>query len=432
MIAFVSIGGTDFQSADLTDADFMRANLKCVNFRDTILTRVNWHQVKKLYQIRTNSISLLDSEIRSLVVSHKGAGISLVGRSLRGINLAGADLSNADLSETDVSEATFENGWLEGANLSRVKALGTNFKGTRLTGACLENWKIDKTTSLDHVICDYVYLQANLQERRPASSNFAQGDFTTLFEKVLETIDLVFQEGIDWKAFLSTFQELQVQYGEQNLSIQSIEQKKYGAFIIRVNIPINLDKARIEHEIKELYRQKLQVLEAKYREKLRAKKKEIEIHRRNSANLLEVVKLAASRPITVEAIAMVENQSNSENYNTDLRRANVGNFANKVQDNARQQANQYNTLEQKQTLNEAAIEIKKLLEQLEELYPSRTKTEQALMATKAVEEIEKNPVLKQRVIGALRAGGVEALKELVDHPAVGIVLAAVEGWQNPE
>ncbi len=54
------------------------------------------------------------------------------------------------------------------------------------------------------------------------------------------------------------------------------------------------------------------------------------------------------------------------------------------------------------------------------------------MATKAVEEIEKNPVLKQRVIGALRAGGVEALKELVDHPAVGIVLAAVEGWQNPE
>jgi len=115
-----------------------------------------------------------------------------------------------------------------------------------------------------------------------------------------------------------------------------------------------------------------------------------------------------------------------------LRRANVGNFANKVQDNARQQANQYNTLEQKQTLNEAAIEIKKLLEQLEELYPSRTKTEQALMATKAVEEIEKNPVLKQRVTGALRAGGVEALKELVDHPAVGIVLAAVEGWQNPE
>lgn len=54
------------------------------------------------------------------------------------------------------------------------------------------------------------------------------------------------------------------------------------------------------------------------------------------------------------------------------------------------------------------------------------------IATKAVEEIEKNPALKQRVIGALKAGGTEALKELVDHPAVNILLAVLEGWQKPE
>jgi hypothetical protein len=36
------------------------------------------------------------------------------------------------------------------------------------------------------------------------------------------------------------------------------------------------------------------------------------------------------------------------------------------------------------------------------------------------------------VISALKAGGVEALKELVDHPAVAIVLAAIEGWQKTE
>jgi hypothetical protein len=88
--------------------------------------------------------------------------------------------------------------------------------------------------------------------------------------------------------------------------------------------------------------------------------------------------------------------------------------------------------ERRQTLTEAAQEIQQLLNQLSETYPSTTSTEKMAIATKAVEAIEQNPALKQRVIGALKAGGTEALKELVDHPAVNILLATVEGWQNPD
>ena len=51
---------------------------------------------------------------------------------------------------------------------------------------------------------------------------------------------------------------------------------------------------------------------------------------------------------------------------------------------------------------------------------------------KVAEAIEQDPALRSRVIGALKAGGVEALKELVDHPLVTILLAALEGWQKPE
>ena len=88
--------------------------------------------------------------------------------------------------------------------------------------------------------------------------------------------------------------------------------------------------------------------------------------------------------------------------------------------------------DQRQNLAEAAKEIQQLLNQLSETYPTTTSAGQMAIATKAVEEIEQNPALKQRVIGALKAGGTEALKEMVDHPAVNILLAVLEGWQKPE
>ncbi|NER27574.1 MAG: hypothetical protein F6J89_08045 [Symploca sp. SIO1C4] len=52
--------------------------------------------------------------------------------------------------------------------------------------------------------------------------------------------------------------------------------------------------------------------------------------------------------------------------------------------------------------------------------------------TKAVEQIEKNPRLKARVINALKAGGIEAFKEAMEHPLVSILMAILEGWQEAE
>ena len=54
------------------------------------------------------------------------------------------------------------------------------------------------------------------------------------------------------------------------------------------------------------------------------------------------------------------------------------------------------------------------------------------VVAKAVDEIESNPTLKARVIGALKAGGTEAFKELIDHPLVNILLASIDGWQDAE
>lgn len=90
------------------------------------------------------------------------------------------------------------------------------------------------------------------------------------------------------------------------------------------------------------------------------------------------------------------------------------------------------TPEQKQNLAEAAVEIQELLKQLDQTYPTNTPLEKQIVVTEALKQIESNPTLKARVIGALKAGGTEAMKELLDHPVVNILLATLEGWQEVE
>lgn len=79
------------------------------------------------------------------------------------------------------------------------------------------------------------------------------------------------------------------------------------------------------------------------------------------------------------------------------------------------------TTEQRQTLDEAAKEIQDLLDQLSETYPTKTAVEKSAVATKAMEEIEKKPDVKKKVLKALKAGGVAALMELTDNPVVNIL-----------
>jgi hypothetical protein len=85
---------------------------------------------------------------------------------------------------------------------------------------------------------------------------------------------------------------------------------------------------------------------------------------------------------------------------------------------------------QKQNLVEAAAEIRQLLNQLEQSYPTRTLIEKATVADVAIQRIDANPTLKGRVIGALKSAGAEAFKEAVDHPLVNILMAGIEGWQQ--
>ena len=77
-----------------------------------------------------------------------------------------------------------------------------------------------------------------------------------------------------------------------------------------------------------------------------------------------------------------------------------------------------------QNLAQAAAEIKALLNQISATDTSNNPT---LVAIKAIEAIENNPTLKERIINAGKEAGFAALDAAVDHPAVKIVTAAIKG-----
>ena len=85
----------------------------------------------------------------------------------------------------------------------------------------------------------------------------------------------------------------------------------------------------------------------------------------------------------------------------------------------------------KQSLAEAAAEIQKLLEQLAQTHPTETIKQQNIVADEVIERIEDNPTLKRRVVEALKAIGVEAFIEAIDHSLVNVLRAGLEKFKDP-
>nr|WP_242036794.1 pentapeptide repeat-containing protein [Leptolyngbya sp. FACHB-321] len=417
---------TNFSQAYLYKANLILADLREANFFEADLSRASL-QSSQLFMA-----NLASTQLDQARLSEANLFMSI---------LVGADLSGASLSYSNLSRAD-----LTGAILIATEALATDFTEAIFTEACLQDWNINSETKLEKAECDYIYLRVdwyeedeeikgNFFERRPSNPNqkFAQGEFTKLLQKALSTVDLIFRNGVDWAALLISLEKLRVEAEGAELSIHAIENKNDGAFVVRVNVPPDADKATVEIRLKHEYELALKVLGEKYRYELKAKDIEIESYRRENTNIMRLAEWAINRPINVQAIATAESRLMSETFNTDLRGANITNYANKLQDNARQQAILHNYApKQRQTLAEAAAEIQQLLEQLSQSYPTTTQTEKMALVTKAVEAIEKNPTLKARVVGALKAGGIETLKELIDNPLVNVLLAALEGWQEAE
>ena len=275
----------NFSSADLSETELSRTNLLNAELYAADLSRSN------LY-----AASLIESDLREARLYRANLeGACLNRADLRFSDFSRSCLVEASLAGANLTEADFYQCDLSKASLSRTHALRTNFARSTFTGAYLQDWNINCDTDLDGVICDYVLLSSDSQGRRPRQGTFMPDEFSALFQKALDTVDLIFKDGIDWQAFFQSFQELRGRYSDQDLNIQAIEKKGGGAFVIRLEVPPELEKSSIESDIKALYESKLVLLEHRYRAELNAKNSEISAYKEQSTNMVKISELLAGK-----------------------------------------------------------------------------------------------------------------------------------------
>lgn len=286
----------------LRGADLTRADLTGANLSGAYLSRADLSTAL----LRVANLSKADL-----------TGAFLRGAYFTGANLRGAYLSRADftgaymravnLSEADLTAALFCEADLTAGFLIRTQALYTNFNKAKFTGACIQDWNINSATQLDDIICDHVYLEYHQKERRPAIGEFAPGEFSKLFQKVFATVELIFLHGIEWQAFSLALQNFSTEMAGYEISIQAIEQRSDGAFVIRFKVPCETNKAKIEKALKLQYELALREIDTKYGEQLQSQPEDIAIYRQQGANLMEITKIMANRSIDLRSLTSGEN-----------------------------------------------------------------------------------------------------------------------------
>lgn len=291
--------GSDLRDALMPSANLENAQLRFVKLAATKdLTRTRFRGARDLHLAYVTGTILANRRVRELLVSGDAAGghfehADLHGAWLGGANLRGTRFCDAELTGADLTDAD-----LTDADLSRATLIGADLTGATLTGACLDGWNIDTDTQLVGVRADYVFLEAGpdgtRRERRPQGEGlFGPGDFTTLFERALKTVDLIFRDGVDWDAFRSALHKLRVHYEAdgrgQEVRVQAIENTADGRIIIRVAVPDGGDKDADYRRILEDYRQQVAALEhARERLALEHKVELADDQIRHALELLEI------------------------------------------------------------------------------------------------------------------------------------------------
>jgi uncharacterized protein YjbI with pentapeptide repeats len=258
--------GTTFQGSDLSHAVFKFTSLKKVDFSEADTHFTNWTTVKFL---RCKlPLELTNSRVLELSTSRNGYCQDYTHLTLRDLDLKAVDLTRATLFHANLNGSNLQNARLNEANLAHAQALGTDFSEADLTGACIQNWGINSDTNFANVRCDYIYLEPNQQERKPASGTFQPGDFEKLVHQFTKTLDFLFRNGIDPQAFDFALQNLLTDYKDAGLTMHSVIDVGDGDRLVRFNVANpDADQTAMHAQVIQDYESMHKQLEAERAEK---------------------------------------------------------------------------------------------------------------------------------------------------------------------
>jgi uncharacterized protein YjbI with pentapeptide repeats len=433
-----NLNNSDFSNADLSEANlslvrFEKLNKKFGEINDSMLDYLNdsnwWSEqdslygswittelepTKKMWQkeyqeeyLKNLKKAKLSSRAAEELLEreHLKTKTTLVKTNLSRANLKGINLFGAELKEAD----------LRFANLSEAQALYSDFEGALLTGACIEDWNINAETNLNNIICHYVFLKGEQQERRPLTGTFKLGEFTTLLQKAQATLDLIFTDGIDWKAFFVAFQEVQTEYQNSDLIVQAIERKSDQAFVIRLEVNAEVNKENLENRIKKLYEEKVKILESQYEQRLKLQGAHLEDARRA---------IDAERQENATLIGVISTMSSNQKgptYNLQGSKFGGGFAA----EGGFQAGGNLIDLSSASNLTDAAQQIQDLLQQLQGQGVSIENAKQQA-ASDLAKQAEANPTVMGKLVKWGQSLADTASKTTVSETAKGVVKLALQ------
>lgn len=274
-------GGTSFYEADLTDACFDGAHLPHTDFRKANLTRTSFENVRGLESSRLQGTILENPKVRKLLIKKAGCE-----QDFTGLNLSGANLKNADLTK---------------AYLNEVNALDADFSGATLTGACIQGLNINKNTRFIDVKCTHIFLKCTrdndiirLEERKPDSGEFKPGEFEKWIGEIQNTVDLIFRQGLNWRAFIFSLAQTAINHDGLDLSRYSITRKDETLVFAKIGVFPGANHSAIHQAFTSCYANTLNLIEANIPLVLQAKDGEIQRLRETIASNYQIIKELAS------------------------------------------------------------------------------------------------------------------------------------------
>jgi hypothetical protein len=292
--------------------------------------------------------------------------------------------------------------------------------------------------------------------RKPDNNKevFADGEFGDFIKPIFDTLDLYHNQDVDPRAIAISFKQLAENHPEADLRIVGMEVRGEDKFLLRAKTASTTDKSELSKEYFDTYNQ-LKALAEQEVQKLIAEKDNI------ITDLKNMVVTALYRPSIYSNTQIREVGTMTSNPGSFSVGGSVGGNVNNVQgdgnsvvqgDTTMAGARNINTgggnynerierdyiqgnyyaAGQPQSLAEAAAEIQLLLKQLEQTYPTTTTSQQMVVAAEAINRIESNPLLKERVINAVKSGGLAAFEKAIDNPAGAFIVGAIKGWQEVE
>ncbi len=277
-ISIAACGGTSFYDLDLIEINFAESKLANSDFRIRNFYRTSLLGVTGLDRARVNNrcLDLDNPKVQQLLTQGTTIDRNLNGLNLQGAylkdgrmsdvslietNLTGSDLISSDLCNSNLLRANLSGADLQAANLQngilvQTDLTGANLTGANLTGACIENWNINGRTNFTDVQCDYIYRKLDdsgrPSDRYPLDRNFDPGEFASIYQDVENVVELIFKEGINWRAFAFSLQKLQIDDEGLGLQLRGIE-KRGDFWVVKVTHAPNVPSTVVEQKLGATY-----------------------------------------------------------------------------------------------------------------------------------------------------------------------------------